>query len=329
MKIKLHKLPQLLDRKIYKTGQTRGADDDVIYQNRVSRSSTVLIPFSVWEHAIKPPCDKNKFENGFIALISPEEYFSDKNIDRKLAEIGLKIGVNSLVFYETREEWNTYNPIKLSWKPASNRKAPLGGQYIARVPATTAKDAGGKIVQGFNSTSNKGAGIRIYEYASNETNKKCVLQLEALFWHCFDAIEIAAANGMNVEGAKQRKKAITETCHAQRLLEYQELIRVRILNKNRITICPFCLEEFSAKGFFSRMEQAAGRIVPDLTVTQINLFHIEELKIGCFNHRPYNLGWGHHHCNIVVKDSGITKTLEWMQQILNRNKEAGLFTGKQ
>lgn len=43
---KLPKLPQLLDRKIYKTGQTRGADDDVIYQNRVARNSTVLIPYS-------------------------------------------------------------------------------------------------------------------------------------------------------------------------------------------------------------------------------------------------------------------------------------------
>ena len=42
---RLAKLPQLLDRKIYKTGQTRGADDDELYQNRVLRSSTVLIPY--------------------------------------------------------------------------------------------------------------------------------------------------------------------------------------------------------------------------------------------------------------------------------------------
>lgn len=28
---KIPKLPQLLDRKIYKSGQTRGADDDEIY----------------------------------------------------------------------------------------------------------------------------------------------------------------------------------------------------------------------------------------------------------------------------------------------------------
>jgi hypothetical protein len=42
----LPKLPSLLERKIYKTGQTRGADDGVIYQNRVSRNSTLLIPYA-------------------------------------------------------------------------------------------------------------------------------------------------------------------------------------------------------------------------------------------------------------------------------------------
>lgn len=45
---KLPKLPELLERKISKTGQTRGADDDVIFQNRVSRNNTVLIPFHQW-----------------------------------------------------------------------------------------------------------------------------------------------------------------------------------------------------------------------------------------------------------------------------------------
>lgn len=36
-------IPKAVNTKIYKTGQTRGADDDVIFQNRVSRNSTVLI----------------------------------------------------------------------------------------------------------------------------------------------------------------------------------------------------------------------------------------------------------------------------------------------
>lgn len=62
------KLPDLFQQKITKTGYTRGADDDVIFQNRVSRNSTVLIPFGFWDIASAPPPNEEKFENGFIAL---------------------------------------------------------------------------------------------------------------------------------------------------------------------------------------------------------------------------------------------------------------------
>jgi hypothetical protein len=86
------------------------------------------------------------------------------------------------------------------------------------------------------------------------------------------------------------------------------------------------MEELSGNGFFSRMAQAEGREVLDLTITQINLFHIRELKFGEFNHRPYNLGWGHHHCNVVVKDSGVIETLQWMHDILQRNMNDGHFS---
>jgi hypothetical protein len=71
------------------------------------------------------------------------------------------------------------------------------------------------------------------------------------------------------------------------------------------------------------MEQAKGRAVPDLTVTEVNLFHIEELRTGIYNHRPYNLAWGHHHCNVVTKDAGIVDTLEWMQGVIRRNLDCG------
>jgi len=67
------------------------------------------------------------------------------------------------------------------------------------------------------------------------------------------------------------------------------------------------------------MEQAEGRLVHDLTVTQLNLFHVKELRVGALNHRPYNVGWGHHHCNVVVKDSGVLETLEWMKRVIMRN----------
>jgi hypothetical protein len=83
------------------------------------------------------------------------------------------------------------------------------------------------------------------------------------------------------------------------------------------------LGKLSAIGFFNKLEQAQGRDVPDLTVTQLNLFHINELKNGEFNHKPYNLGWGHHHCNVVTKDSGIFGTLKWMTEVIDRNEANG------
>jgi len=322
---RLPKLPELLGLKISKTGQTRGADDDVIYQNRVSRSSTVLIPYRGWEACAKPQDGTEGYEHGFIVLLSPPEYFANPKINEELAAKGLALGMNALVFYETREQWEKNNPNELGWKVATKRTAPLGGYYAARVPANTGKDVAKakSIIVGFHKTKPKGAGIRVFEYASKATIKHCRLQLEALFWLCGDSEQVAQANGRTVEGVAARKAAILDTCKASELLDVKTLTTKRILNSDGRTVCPLCLEELSGQGFFNRMEQAEGRDVPDLTVTQLNLFHIDELRYGAINHRPYNMGWGHHHCNVVVRDIGIIKTLEWMRDTVNRNISAG------
>ena len=320
---RLPKLPQLLDRKIYKTGQTRGADDDVIFQNRVGRSSTVLIPYACWELCATPQGGEGEYENGFIVLLAPSDYFGNPNITADLAAKGLALGTNALVFYETREDWVANNPDSLRWKPAKRRTNPLGGRYVARIPATTATVNGGRIVRGFDATSRKGAGIRVYEYASNATTAKCRLQLEALFWLCADSDKVAVSNGMTPENIATRKSSTLAQCKEAGLLDAARMTKARILNARGKTICPLCLEELSGQGFFNRMEQAEGRLVHDLTITQLNLFHVAELRFGVLNHRPYNVGWGHHHCNVVVKDSGILETLEWMRQVLNRNIQEG------
>jgi hypothetical protein len=316
------KLPKLLDRKIYKTGQTRGADDDEIFQNRVSRASTVLIPYGVWKLHFTPEEWAARFAKGYIVLVSPNDYFADP-LD--LATHSLTLGQNAVVFYETRTQWLAHDPAALGWIPAESRLAPLGGQYVARISATTAADNGAKIIHGFSTTANKGAGIRVYEYAPDYEIAQCRYQLEALFWLCVDSHVVAVSNGMTDEDAVARKAAILVACEGDHLLDLARLTDARILNKNHRTVCPLCLEELSSAGFFSRMEQAAGREVLDLTITEINLFHIEELRMGGFNHRPYNLGWGHHHCNVVVKDAGILQTLEWMNGVLKRNIDGGHF----
>jgi hypothetical protein len=320
--VKLPKLPQLLERKLYKTGQTRGADDDVIYQNRVGRTSTVLIPYACWDICKVLPKGE-KYEAGFIVLISPDDYFARKDIAAVLSSKGLKLGANALVFYETRDQWTEHPPEKLRWSPAARRLNPLGGQYVARVPGTTASADGDKIIRGFASTILKGAGIRVYEYASAAVIGKCRLQLEALFWLCRDAEEVAANNGMTPKDARTRKEAILSLAKDRDLLDVKRLQSSRIIGRSGKTICPLCLDELSSRGFFNRMAQATGRVVPDLTITELNLFHVRELRYGVLNHRPYNLGWGHHHCNVVVKDSGIDETLIWMKQVLQRNEDEG------
>ena len=313
------KLPKLLDSKIYKSGQTRGAEDDVIYQNRVNRNNTVLIPYHIWEKDEKLRESADEFEKGYIVLINPNDYYEMTNPDEELAKTGLSLGTNCLLFYETRAEWNEYNPIDKGLDIPNQRQNPLGGEYVARVPATTSTEDGGKIYVGYTETSMKGAGIRLYEYASAFMIKKCRLQLEAEFWLCKDSLDVVQQFGMTKEEAEERKKTCLERCKASGLLDYEKLMENRIIDKDKNTICPLCLEKLSGYGFFNRMPQAEGREVPDLTVTEINLFHIDELKYGKFNHRPYNLGWGHHHCNVVVKDAGIQPTLEWLKSVLERN----------
>ena len=174
------KLPDLLSRKISKTGQTRGADDDVIYQNRVNRCNTVLIPYHQWINDSVLREKSSEFEQGFIVLIGPNDYFAMSNPDIELRKTSLSLGNNCLVFYETRAEWNAHNPEALGWGFATSRNAPLGGQYVARVPATTAAKNSEKIIRGYETQSPKGAGIRLYEYASAQTIKDCRKQLEAI-----------------------------------------------------------------------------------------------------------------------------------------------------
>jgi hypothetical protein len=314
---RLPKLPSLLERKIYKTGQTRGADDDEIYQNRVGRNSTILIPFSQFEKYYNEKIYSLKYENGFIVFISPKDFFNpdSKGIIRKYK---LNLGDNLLIFYETREDWNKYNPEKMGFMVAKSRTTPLQGEYVARIPATTA-EKGEKIIKGFNLTKLKGAGIRAYEYASSQIINDAKLQLEAIFWHCYDADSIVMKYGMSKNDVIKRKKWALSESAKRGLLDYKKLIDERILNAEHIAICPLCLEKISANGFFNKVSQAEGREVIDLTITQLNLFHIHELRYGEFNHMPYNLGWGHHFCNVVVKDAGINNTLEWMINVLRRN----------
>lgn len=317
------KLPHLLSRKIYKTGQTRGADDDVIYQNRVSRNSTVLIPFELILSEGNRGVLRKGYDNGYIVLIPPDYLFGERRIETLsiMNDCELILGVNCLVFYSQRYQYVDYNPRDFGLRSTQpmNRSGDLGGDYVCRISGTTSENMA-RISFGYNITTSKGAGIRVFEYADKEVIEKARIQLEAIYWLCHDSLDAAIEYGMPPEDAEERKRLALEAANQQGLLNEIDLINNRIIDVDKDTVCPLCLAKISAKGFFSKVEQQEFRRVHDLTITEINLFHINELRYGHFNHKPYNLGWGHHHCNVVVKDSGIENTLEWMHEVLVRNE---------
>jgi hypothetical protein len=311
-------LPEAIAMKIYKTSQTRGAEKDTVYQNRVKRCNTVLIPISSWNSNFIQP--EGGFEKGYIVLASPEDYFSD-NPPEPHPDLpnDLELGRNLLVLYETRYHWNNYPPSQYGWSPATSRTPPLGGQYIARVPDTTRSDDS-PIRHGYTdkNTGGQGAGIRVYEYASSQEIEATKYQLSFLAWRTEGIMDMARQEGISdLEECQQR---IENKCQEMDLANLEKLQENRLLDGQGCTVCPLCLERISAKELASRVEQAEGRNVPDLTVTTANLFHVKELRAGVYNHRRYNLGWGHHHCNAAARDWGVEHTLEWMEKVLRNNQ---------
>src|SRR5262249_19326964 len=153
-----------------------------------------------------------------------------RDIARELAGKELQLGVNAPVFYETREDWQAHNPNTLNWRPATSRLNPLGGEYVARVPATTGEN-GDKISFAFNTTQNKGAGIRVYEYANSPTIVHTRMQLESLFWLCGDSIRVVQGYGMEERAANERKDAVIDAAGRDDLLDKDRLVAARIVNQ--------------------------------------------------------------------------------------------------
>ncbi|QEX10949.1 BstXI family restriction endonuclease [Rhodococcus erythropolis] len=327
------KLPELIQQKLTKTGYTRGATTKEIYQNRVTRNNPVLIPWSQWELCRPTASTATRYENGFIVLVDPSFYFDDPNADQILEQNGLQIGRNTLIYFSRRADWLKYAlqgipdgrsrlslPNGMLFVAATARTAPLGGVYFARIHATTSNGAG-QVIEGFSTTKFRGAGIRVYEYASKKLIEDAKLQLECLLWLCHDAIDVLAEE-MGEHAAKTRMETQIKEAGNRGLFDRERLRKLRMIDEDNFTVCPLCLNRMSAADFMKRSEQAAGRETQDMTTTEVSLFHIEELRVGKLQHKPYNLAWGHQFCNVVVKDAGIIPTLKWMKVVLDNNGDS-------
>lgn len=302
-------LPDEVWDKIDKTAMTRGAQpkDRVPYQNRVRRWNRAVIPFD-----FKNSFPEGGYENGYTIMVRPDEYFAEDTREKREDFPGdVEIGENAFVFYSTRDEWDRFPP-KDDWEPCryvdaegEEKRSMRGevyheGEYIARAPATVSDD---KVVKG------KAQGIRFFEYASTRETREAQFQLAFLAWK---------TEGMEEQAGKSMPDRLKTILHEHDLADIEKFEQANILHDGT-TICPLCREPIKAEELMSEVELAEGRENLHNRITEANLFHIDALRPGEFNNKPYKLGWGHHHCNQVVHDSGVKETLDWMEQVLRNN----------
>lgn len=302
----LRGLPPEIIKKLLKTKQTRGAQpyDRVPYQNRVNRNGVALVPYE-FRNRLHP----DGFVNGYRLLVRPREYFSAAGVRRAEFDAAVEIGKNAFLFYDNRRDWRELPPLA-DWKHCQDRSG--SGHYIARVPATTATnlEEAKAIVRG------EPQGIRFFEYASDTDITDGALQLAFLAWHT------VGIDATRTDGGTDVPKPLLDYLAAHNLGDTQKFVAagaVALVGAGHVAVCPLCVEPLYASGLMTRLEQAEGREVVDLTVTEINLFHLRDLRPGEYNHRPYQLAWGHHHCNTVARDMGVAKTLQWMRGVIERH----------
>lgn len=193
--------------------------------------------------------------------------------------------------------------------------------------------------------SQAGLGNFDYDYATKEETLKIKYQLsylmlnvkgmdEYLYELCKnDVVErkyefpsdayIAAAAGKDafVNLYQETLRFIEVFCNEHGLLDLQKLEDIRAWDNNmHEPVCPLCLETLSPEDFLEVESQAYGREEEDNTRSKIALMHIRALKPGELNHRTYNLGWGHRHCNQIQEDQDIETTIHRLRKIVNNNE---------
>jgi hypothetical protein len=300
---RLDGLPTEIKKKINKTKQTRGAQpyERVAYQNRVNRNGIAVVPYQ-FRDRLHP----EGFENGYRVMVRPRDYFAEDGSVRDDFDSTVVIGDRAFIYYDNRAEWLRHPP-RDDWEPCPNRTG--AGHYLARVPGTTAAAGGEEVVLG------EPQGIRFFEYASTTEIEQIVAQLAWLAWHT-EGIEEATADTPSDELMTYLNER--GLANVERLIELGAIV-IDAETGEPATICPLCLERIKASNLMSRVVQAEGREVVDLTITEANLFHLRDLRPGEYNHQTYGLAWGHHHCNAVARDHGIVRTLEWMEGVLRRH----------
>lgn len=300
----------------------------------------------------------SNFENGYVVLITPEEYF-ENNSKTKNPNLHpcFILGETGFIYYSSKEEFEKYPPLD-TWNEVYelntkgnkfNSPKTWVGEYVLNI-----KNAVPPQISEICKTSNyhneekinkffqehypdladypaqTGLGNYDYDYASPETIQNVKYQMlylalcakekdgSSFFKYLKNNMnEFKNTNENYLNLVNGEFKNFEEKCRQKGLLDFEKLWEIGAWDRiNNVPICPLCGKPIEPHEFFEGVAQAEGREVSDNTQRAIVLMHIDALRPGKLNHRPYNLGWGHNFCNTIQGDKDISETIEELRKII-------------
>lgn len=309
-------------KKINKAGfaTPRGGDKGA-YQNHVTRSSKVIIPYERLGDV-----NLNTFKNGYVIRIFPEQYFSSPgNIRTEFLATGspVQVGTNAFVLYRSHDNLTNFPPLD-GW---SVRYLTKNGNLVTRRDSSVA-DHGHYVLRitrrdNISPERSEGSpqGIFAPEYADENTNFLCKVMLSWL---------IIISRGSPY--------TTTQARHLKEILKSANLHNVDDWESKGITFrgfssCPLCLrlityDELHQTVSFDDEQgllNAGGQIEGVTRSTKVNLFHISPLMYQTLDHIPNMISWGHAVCNTKL---GQRKCFSLNELIEHDNKVAIFANGE-
>lgn len=190
-----------------------------------------------------------------------------------------------------------------------------------------------------------GIGNYDYDYANEKMIKDVKLQMLYLMLTCEDPDGLKFADYIknNIESIKQTKGKAHDTktfiksvgddkyikkykmffaslekeCKARRLIDYEKLMEINAWSPSlKRPTCPLCCQPINCEDFFKEVKQQEGREVEDNTQREVVLMHVNALRPKAFNHKTFNLAWGHLYCNTIQGDKDIDIVIKELKRIV-------------
>lgn len=291
--------------------------------------------------------EKFNFDEGFVYYSSIQQYMDYPPLDNwieviELSTTGKPINDDTWIGQYALNIKNTRPPkVSLICKTNSSNKN-IVLDYIKRNLPDLKFDKD-------SIPSQCGLGNYDYDFATKETIENVKLQMEYFILNAEtrDGMSFPEYIMENYETIKHKNdtkkfKELMETkdlaqyeilfnrefvklkaeCERRGLLDYDKLYKLGVWDFEIDNIvCPLCGKQMYLDEFFEDISQMAGREVIDNTQKAVVLMHVRALRPGEFNHRPYNLGWGHNYCNLIQGDKDIDKTIEVLKDIIKNYDE--------